>query len=387
MSTQGNAFTDRETELHEAVVRNTGLEDFGDVGYRKGLRALLSAIDTDLHLTSAGAEVMHELILTSLAARAYTHRGWADHPEVFRIPIRKPLVVTGLPRSGTTALQQLLSLDPQFQRLEFWLTSCPMVRPPADVRSVHPAYRACVARLAETYARVPSLHAVRETVVASDVVECGGILMQSFVDASWSAYNLPTYGRWLSEQSVRESYTRYADVLRLIGASKPHKQWLLKNPYHMGAIDALFHAFPDACVIQTHRDPLRAIPSFCSLRYMVQQDLEGLAAQPSTIGATQCAYWRDALDRTNAESVRRPNQFFNVDHRDFLRQPLHTIYSVYQHFGLELADSVAQEMRSWIAARPTARQGEHRYDTESWGITSDHISRVFADYRAQRHFG
>jgi hypothetical protein len=372
--------------MHADASSATGLHDFGDPLYRHALRALLHAFDTDLHLTESGWEVAYERIVRTLSARLHARKGLTEHPEALRIQIRRPLVIIGLPRTGTTALHRLLAIDPQFQGLQTWLSESPMIRPPPETWQSHASYRACLANLRARYARTPEARTAHE-VVAGEVEECGMLLMQSFASDVWTiGFGLPTYGRWLAAQDVRPSYRYYVDVLRLIGAHQPQTRWLLKCPSHMADIEALLEVYPDACIVHTHRDPLKAIPSFCSLRYMVQRDFEGEAARPDAIGPQQSSYWRVALDRVQAIRRRLPTQFFDVDHRSFLADPLRVVRSLYDYFGLTLVSRTEQQMRAWVAAQPLSVHGRHQYPVESWGVTQSELAALFAEYRAQHEF-
>lgn len=375
-----------EDELHDVASRKARFNEFGDPTYRQGLRALLDAFDTDLQLTETGWQAAYSRILRTLTARLYAQRGWAEHPEVLAIPIHRPIVITGCPRTGSTALHKLLSVDPQFQGLAFWLSDTPMIRPPRETWETHPAYRACITNLEALYTRIPELQKAHD-IVAAEVEECTEVLMQSFVSNIWSVARLPTYGRWFLSQSARGSYRHYVDVLRLVGARDPHKRWLLKSPHHMAEIDTLLDVFPDACIIQTHRDPLEAIPSLCSLLHMQARDYEGAAAQSDAIGPRQCTYWRKALDRMQAARRKTPPiQFFDVDHRRFLADPLAIVHAIFEHFGLALSPHAEQQMRAWIAVNPTSRHGKHQYTVDLWGCTAAQIRDTFEDYRAQHHF-
>lgn len=372
-------------ELHEAAARRAGFYDFGDPTYRQGLRVLLSAFDSDIQLTEIGWQAAYDMILGTLVGRLYAQKGWAEHPEVLVNPIRQPLIITGLPRTGTTALHRLLAVDSQFQGLEYWLSTAPMIRPPRETWETHRAYWDCIADLQALYARIGDSRKAHD-IVADEVEECTTILEQSFVSSIWSIAGLPSYEHWVLTQSARETYHRYVDVLRLIGAGEPNRLWLLKSPHHMGDIRTLLEVLPDACIIQTHRDPLKTIPSYCSALYMFGRDLEGDAAQPQVLGPRQCAHWRKALDQMQAVREQYPTRFFDVEHRHFLADPLGTVRSVYKHFGLSCSSEAEQRMRIWIVANSTSRHGTHTYADNSWGITADEICTTFADYRAQHQF-
>ncbi len=375
---------DYEDELHEEARRRTGFDDFGDTSYRAGLRTLLEACENDLQLSEAARQGVCGGIVNCLSARLHAQRGWAEHPEVLANAIRRPLVIVGLPRTGTTALHKMLAVDSQFQGIESWLTGTPMIRPSPEAREAHPAYRACVADLENWYTAAPEMRKIHE-VVAGEVDECTALLSQSFVSSIWAhAVPLPTYESWLRTQSAAECYHRYADVLRLIGAHEPEKRWLLKSPYHMPEMAALLEVFPDACVIHTHRDPLEAIPSFCNmLDHMIPPDPE--SGRPSFSGARVCAYWRDALDRTETECRKAPRQFFHVDQQHFRADPLGVVRSLYEYFDLTLSSDTEERMRRRAAA-VGAGGGERRYSADSWGIDAAHIGEMFALYRAQHRY-
>jgi Sulfotransferase family len=379
-------FEDLEVELHRAAVEATRLEDFGDPAYLIGLRVLLRAFDTDPQLTEIGRQFAYGTVLGTLTARLHTQHGWSQHRELLQQRIERPLVITGIPRTGTTALHKLLSMDPQFQGLERWLTETPMVRPPRESWETLPAFRAAVANLEAFFTAMPDMRKAHD-MVADEPDECLEVLRQSFVSNrfSSSAY-LPSYDRWFFEQTEINSYRRYVDVLRLIGGAESGKRWLLKNPGHIAQIEALFEVLPDACVIQTHRDPVQAIPSLCSTLYMARRMFEADATRAEIIGARECRYWREALSRTDQARCSRAKQFFDVDHRDFVADPMQTVKDIYNYFSLELSAVAQERMQVWIAARPTSKHGEHRYRLEDFGITASQVRDEFADYRHRHQF-
>jgi hypothetical protein len=377
---------DLEDELHCAAVKATGFEDFGEPDYRAGLRVLLRAFDTDSQLTEAGWQFAHGSVLGTLTARLHTQKGWSEHPAIRAAPIEKPLVITGIPRTGTTALHKLLSMDPQFQGLEHWLTETPMIRPARDAWEAHPSYRASVANLDAYFTLMPQMRKAHD-MVAAEVDECLEILRQSFVSNRFGAgAYVPTYDSWFFEQSECNSYRRYVDVLRLIGAAEPRKRWLLKNPGHLAQMHCLLESFPDACVVLTHRDPVKSIPSLCSTLHMARRMFEGDAARADVIGPRECHYWRQALDGAREARRSRPAQFLDVDHRRFVTDPLGTVRRIYEFFGLELSTLAQQRMQAWIAADPTSRHGQHHYNLEDFGITAAGLRGKFADYRAELGF-
>jgi hypothetical protein len=171
--------------------------------------------------------------------------------------------------------------------------------------------------------------------------------------------------------------------LRLIGANEPDTRWLLKNPGHIAQMECLLEVFPDALIVQTHRDPVQAVPSLCSTLHMARRMFEGDDARPEAIGPRECAYWGDAINRTERLRAMRRDRFFDVDHRVFHGDPLGTVRKIYAHFGLTLREPVIAGMQRWIAESPTSKHGEHRYKASSYGVSEQQIRKEFADYSAK----
>ncbi|MDG2004804.1 MAG: sulfotransferase, partial [Novosphingobium sp.] len=287
-----------------------------------------------------------------------------------------------LHRTGTTALHKLLSLDPQFQGLQSWLTTAPMPRPPREDWAQNPHFQRAMKRLEARFAGAPDLRAAHDMAV-EEVDECGGIIIHSFNSLVWSsAWSASSYEAWRLSQDTRPAYRYFRGVLQLIGSSEPDKRWLLKHPPHIAHLDMVFETFPDALVIQTHRDPGKAIPSLCSL-VMANHDLmeEGRKQQRAHLmGPRETGRAAKAL--RDAEPVRRAHsgQVLDVLHGDFHRDPMDTVKRIYPFVGLDLSDEVAEAMEQRVASQPEWRHGEHRYLASDYGLTEDEIREQFSDY-------
>src|ERR1700730_9470917 len=157
-------FVDLEDELHARAAEMAQYSDFGPPVYRTGLRLLLRAFDQDATFTEVGFNFAYGTVLGTLVARLYAQRGFADSPPAHAPLIRAPLVITGIPRTGTTALHKLLSMDPQFQGLEHWLTNFPIPRPPRDTWDANPLYQSMVAYLEAFYSAAPHFRAIHNMV-------------------------------------------------------------------------------------------------------------------------------------------------------------------------------------------------------------------------------
>lgn len=381
-------FSGSEQALHEAAQAATGLSDFGASSeYREGLGQLLAALDSGPRFSPGGRETAWKTLVGVLVARLLSEQGWKDHPNCLAQPVRRPLIIMGVPRTGTTALHKLLSMDPQFQGMERWLTAFPMPRPAPETWADNPYYRACHAGLEAFFAAAPEMRAAHD-MRADDVDECLEVLKQCFCSNYFgSSLRVPEYDRWWLEQNEITAYRRLRKVLQLIGAHSLDKTWLLKNPGHLWQVDALLETFPDACVIQTHRAPAKALPSLCSVLRQARGLSEGTHVDPKEIGERELAYWSTAVERSTAARQKAPDQFLDVHQRDIQQDPLTVVARIYQHFDLQLSAEAEHRMRRRISEAPEMQHGEHHYSAEDFGLDDQLINERFVDYRHRYGLG
>ncbi len=352
----------RFTELHAAAsARMGGLADFGGDDHHEGLRALLGALDATPPPSPMHAGSAEHLIVSALASRLHTQAQWAANPGYRTREIPRPLVVIGVPRTGTTALHKLLSQDPQFQGIEKWLCAAPLVRPPREEWEAHPQYRACVAETRQMFAVAPEVMEAHG-VLASDVDECLVPMAQSFA-CNWfpSQMEVPQYDAWFMQADETASFRRYKDVLRLVGLNDD-RPWLLKNPSHVFGIDALLAVFPDACIVQTHRNPLSSLASLVNLLGNIMVAYTGSDIDRQGRLAREAAFWAEAVKRTMAAQDRQPDRFVNVMQPDIRRDPLGVVRTIYDRFGFTLSAEAEQRMRAWAAANSEQAGEGHRYE-------------------------
>ena len=359
-----------------------GLSDFGDLEtFITGLNKLLAALDDDRpNFSDDGYQYTYKTIVGVLIARLLTEQGWKDRPDCLEHEIKQPLVITGMPRTGTTALHKLLSVDPQFQGMECWLTIFPMPRPPREQWETDPWYQACADGFDEFFTAVPELRAIHN-VRAEDVDECLNVLRQDFCSNFFgSSFPVPSYDKWWLQQSEALCYQRFYKVMQLIGANSPKVPWLLKNPGHVANIDLLLDTFPDARIIHTHRDPVKAIPSLFSTLKFVRKTVEGDNVQLELLGQREMDIWGTAVEDADKARVRAPKQFFDVIHADFHREPMAVVKRIYDFFGLELSPDAMADMQKRIELNPEGSHGKHHYSVEQFGITEAAIKERFAGY-------
>lgn len=380
------SFVDAELELHDTVSRSCGLTNFGNGEYREGLRLLLESLDAEADLSAEGVQRAWELIVGVLRARVHAEEGWRQFPQVTSSRVTRPIVITGLPRTGSTALHRLLSVDTQLQGLTRWLHETPMKRPPDGAEAELAAYKECATRTDAFFSAVPAMRRAHDRHPA-ELDECVDVLVQNFVsDRFGTMIHVPSYDEWFFSHSQHSSYRRYAAVLRLIGAGAPQRRWLLKDPRHLDQLEELLDVFPDAVIVQTHRDPIVAMTSACSLISMSRRMHEGPDARTEFVGQRTCWFWGRALERGEKVRQERKLNVLDVEHGDFVREPLRTVQAIYDFCGLGLSKDVEARMRDWLAKNPTMKHGRHEYRLEGYGISEEDIRARFAKYRSERGY-
>lgn len=350
----------RFDELHRQAAARTGCSDFGDDSYHGGLRVLLESLDEE-GVSGGKAAMIEGVIVATLVSRLQTEAQWKAHPEYKSREIPAPVVVIGVPRTGTTALHNLLSQDPQFQGIERWICDAPLVRPSRDAWRDHPQYQASAALYDQFLAVAPEAM-VAHGVKPDDVDECLLPMSQSFCSNTFpSQLDLPLYDRWLMQADETPSYRRYKDVLRLVGLHDD-RRWLLKNPSHVFGIDALLAVFPDACVVQTHRHPAASLASLVSLLGSFMAGLTGEPLDRERRLQREAAFWAEGVRRTMAAQDRHPDRFVNVLQGEIRRDPLGVVQSIYRKFGIELSPEAKGTMETWASANTENAAQAHAYE-------------------------
>jgi hypothetical protein len=358
---------------------STGIADAGDLGdgdWEGRLRALVDAVNSsDLHVV--GRLMTREEMLRCLRTRFLVGERRGRDPSLADEVVEAPVIVTGPARSGTTILFELLGLDPG-------------LRTPIATEVLHPVppegtgddeRRAMTEAEQELWADVqPEFDAIHE--LRSDLpVECITICAPSFAGSHW-AMVLTDQGGWVPDVTADLAFHRA--VLQTVQHGRPPRRWLLKTPGYVFMLDDLLAAYPDACVVLTHRDPARTMPSTVSTTAMVQWlrtdavDLDGLAA---LIGAL----FTDAL---NTIARRRsdgslPGIYGDVQFADLMADPVAAIVGAYEAIGRELTGEHREAITRYLAAKPRGKHGTHRYTAEDWGFDAATLRADLADYMSR----
>jgi Sulfotransferase family len=368
-------------DLHASATKACGLDDFGsdDDNYCEALSVLLESFRRDADLTEFGSKMNRFFVRNALVARLMSEAAWKQYPQHADVPIERPIFVTGLPRTGTTVIHRLLAADPRHQGLELWLAEFPQPRPPREKWSESPVFAEMDARFKKAHEEDPDYTGLH-FMTPDEVEECWQLLRQSLHSVSYETLaHLPTYSQWLSKQDWTKPYQRHRKNLQLIGLNDAEKRWVLKNPSHLFALDALIATYPDALVVQCHRPAETIMASMCSLAHHTTAGWSNsfVGAQ---IGEDAMETWSRGLKRFNdVRADHDPAQFYDLDYFDFIKDPLASVEGIYRHFGIDLTDEARSAIeQSHAESQQGPRAPKHTYSLADYGLTAEQVKERFA---------
>ena len=369
-------------ELLSQATQSTGgmpASDLGDPRWQNRFEALVAALDgADLHLV--GRLMCKQELLRGLRTRLSLMREVDAKPAIEAERIDSPVIVTGPARSGTTILFELLWLDPELRAPVAADALHPLPRNEGDAMARALSLAECEQEFwADVQPEFAAIHELR-----SDLpVECVTLTIPSFCGTHWPMVASPLEG-WEPDLPLNYDFERR--ILQLMQHGAAPQRWLLKTPGHLMTLEMLFDTFPDAWVIQTHRDPAKTMTSTISTSAMIQWlrtdqiDLPVLAALIQ--GGFGAALNHSAELR---ESNVLPDRMVDIHFRSLITQPVETLRAAYAQMGRELGEEHAEAIRAYLADKPQGKFGTHRYSPEEWGIDVASLNEQLEPYIA--YFG
>ena len=355
-----------------------GADDWGHPPFRGALDILCDSARRDTDLTAAGQAALTARILAAGVRRLKVYADRKRHPEIAGQKIARPLVLTGLPRSGAGVLHALLAQDPAARSPLNWELADPSPPPRAETFATDPR----IARAEAAAQRLDPDFRALHPVGALLPEECGAITAMAFQTLNFrAAANLPSYMRWLLTVSdAMPAYVLHKHVLQHLQAFAPGKWWCLQSPQHLFWLDRLMETYPDARVVMVHRDPAAALPANAALVAVLRRGSG--RDDPKAVGAEEVGAWGQAVRRALAyrESGACAGQFFDCQHDDFVREPLETVEAIYEYFDLTLTDEARGRMTAFMAGRRQAAHGKRVYSPEQFGLDAKTLRRDFGEY-------
>jgi hypothetical protein len=379
----GSSFVklDEESLMRESRER-TRLEDFGDEAFRRPLGILLQSFEKDADLNLVGRICVHSEILRMLCNRLRMVEDRKRRPDIADERIRRPLFITGLPRSGSTFLHTLMAQDPKCRAPQIWEVMNPSPPPETASYDSDP-------RIAQTEKQLKWLDILMPEFEKFHMIdarypqECIAITDHAFMSYVFeSMYQVTSYRAWHDEQDKRPAYEFHRQFLQHLQWRCPGTHWVLKAPSHLMALEELMTVYPDADIVVTHRDPLKVLPSCASFARVLRQpftnrlDREALRTDVNL-------RWEGSV--RHAMQLRQGNhkigeRFFDVRFPDLKKDPMEVVRQVYLYFDRELTHDAETAMRRFVMENPKNKNGEHRYSLDEFGFDRETERRRFQFY-------
>jgi hypothetical protein len=376
------------TSIDEIVTRASELTDVSDPApqhFLENLTAVVESVNTEAALTDDGLQGILFQLVPALRNRMEVDAYVAEQPEVDELPLPAPIFLTGLPRSGTTYFQYLFDQDPRVRMLRTWEGERPAPPPalyPESAEERHAASVENARRMRElTGGKIDAFH-------LTDVdgpQECLAILDQTFVNPGllWTMSVFGYLEYLLHDADLRAAYEYHARVLRLLQQGAPEQRWALKWPCHLLALEAITAVYPDATFVVTHRDPVQALASNCSLTNMLRAGTSP-HADAQQIGRDMLELVRQHIDRLVAFDIEQErlgaNRLVHVDYYQLVDDPAAVMPTVFEAVELEWTPEVDDRVRTWRENNPKGKRGTHEYDLTEYGLTRDAVTTAFSTY-------
>jgi hypothetical protein len=371
-------------EVERLVTRaceRASLDDFADDSWREGLTLLVQTVDSAPGVSEGGREYVYGQFVDALWNRLRVVDYLKQHPEVAAQRIERPLVVLGLPRTGTSLASYLLDQDPNRRSLLTWEAENSV--PPASPETLRTDPR-CLKKKAELDTLAEGLKAANIPMVhwdeADGPTECMFVQNQDFKAYLWEAF-MPTsaYADWLLDADMTSTYAYERSVLQMLQSRAPGV-WSLKMPSHAVHIDTLLSTFPDVRIIWAHRDPFKATASFLRLNYLSRAvlgaDIDVTDVVSNVLRQLQAHVARPLRARQRIGDDR----FFDMHYAALMRDPIEVMRSLYDWAGDELTPSTEDAMVKWLERNPQDRFGVQPYSLDGSGVTIADLEPVFDHY-------
>lgn len=365
----------------EKAATRAGMDDWGDLDFTVNLERFVESCRNTGALSPIGWRSLHRNVQRCLINRLHLQAYLAAHPGAIRDAIHRPVVITGLPRTGTTLLQSLLGQDPSNRLLRFWEALRPVPPDPTNGLSEAALVGEAQTWLDKLYEMAPDFRAVHSS-GAQTPEECDVLFQTEF--ASWHfevAFPADDYSSWLREASLFREYRSYVRHLQVLdNASGARSPWVLKSPSHLGHTDALLQSFSEPLIVQCHRHPVEAIPSFASLVMTVRTPYAD-GVSPDVVGEHALERFSTAMGRAlRVRESADPARFLDVAYHRLISEPMDVVADIYGRLGRPLSGEARAHMEQWLAQNPQHKHGAHRYSLEQFGLTPETVTAVFAPY-------
>ncbi len=365
--------------LMERASRKTRLDDFGNENFQFPLGKLLDSFEKNHGSNTDKKFSFAYTLIDILSKRLYIQDNFKSYPEILNIPIDRPLFITGLPRTGTTLIHNLISQGPCWRVLPYWELLYPYFREELKSNYKEHFLRLTEQLLKGLYAKYPALIYRHET-TAEGPEECVHLLRNTFYSNSFAAeWELYEYLEWYMEQDLSRSYRYYRKMLQLLLWREHRDHLLLKCPGHLPGVGAILKVFPDANIIWMHRNPCKSIASVLSL-YSVFHEGE---TRFNDFIDLYLDYFKESLHKAINMVKSGNKQIKSISYKKLIKDQVGVCREIYGEFEYPWDSSTEQSIIKWLEKHPQHKHGVHQYSLEEFGLTDTDIQNRFSQYFAE----
>jgi hypothetical protein len=369
-------------DLIRRAQRGTGLTDFGDWDIEEALETLIESYEQEATLNPFGRMAARWDVLRFLSNLLRFREEEIANPAILDEKIERPIFITGMPRSGTSFLHELLAQDPANWAVRCWETIYPFPMTPGAPDDIDRRRKKVDRQLASFSWIAPEI-SLLHPIDADSPQECTEITAHIFMSMRFdTTHYVPTYRRWLDGQSQLAPYRFHKRFLQHLQHGRTGGRWILKSPDHIFALDALREVYPDARFVFMHRHPLSVMPSLARLTEILRQPFTSRLDRRQ-IGADLGERWRHgaAILAGAARSLERsPEAPLHFEFPHFVRDPAACVETLYRHFRLPLDDDGNQRVRRLVALKPNGGNGHNHGRLEDYGLDAQTERQRFDSY-------
>lgn len=367
----------------EQILAEAGLEGDIAAGTRPGLTAALAALEVESGLSDDGRARALAQFRDNLSRLAAIVADRAANPGIAGVKIERPVFILGLPRCGTSILHSLIGADAKVRTPLQWEVAAPSPPPEAATFDTDPradgfdAYVA--ANFTGAWADVLKAHPIGARIPQ----ECGMILETAFQGINPTMlFSLPGYYEWYRQADTRFGYQVHKMWLQHLSWKNPRERWVLKVQEHAYHLPELFSVYPDAMLVQPHRDPVTVMASISRLIEVIRC-VSFETIDRAALGKELLHLWHDGQVASMAWRKANPQvKVLDLRFKDIVADPVAAVRSVYAHAGMEFSADTQSAVSNWWAANPSDKHGQHKYELADYGLTREEVESVYSDYIA-----
>lgn len=369
-------------EILDQAKSETGLSDLGEPLFFEGLNKLIDSINNEANLNEIGIQAQPIRIQGLLSNRLRFEEDLKKFPEILDQEIIAPIVIVGLPRTGSTMTHRLLASDPNHTAMLWWEGRYPALLPGekrGDIEARMELGKAEVDAVVAASPEALDIHPWDYKGADEEIL----LLEHNFLSTVPESFMaLPSYSEWIEEQDhtlAYEDLKKFIQYLQWQNPGREKKRWVLKSPHHLGFIDKMISVFPDAKIIQTHRDPIKTVPSFCS---MCANLFEPLTTNFDKVFIGK--HWSNKLTRALNHcmniSEQHPDNFLDLEFLNMIKDPIDEMKKIYEFIGESFGEKTEVAMEAWREENKH-EMGAHKYSLEEYDLTESQINNNFAKYQ------